>query len=273
MKLLLCMPGKATNQRPFWESAFVNTGLDEHTSMAFQANGKWNNQYPEDLISSLGLDKIAEEQHYHSRVRLDNGYIPKPYTHTFLDYEPRKRDLSGSESDYMWSKLEYGFNETDEIFLHKMRRAVQKATGGLPYGMYRTPIFPKTAINNEEHSINIESPEKIVSEMDWVWMHCYPQDNIINGDIIGYWEQLTTTHAALKKSGKKVIPWIWPSYDLNTTDAVKYGAAVSSMLSYIPGIDTIGIWADMNQTGASMKQNQNMAAIAPYLKRIIDSRA
>lgn len=135
------MPGKPEYQREFWKQAIVDTGLEIYTQLAFQANAKWGDTYPGELIASKDdASDIAVEQHYHTHVRLDDGYQPKPYKYTYLDYEPEKH-VDGNIDTWLEHKLENGYDDRDIEVISQMHKGVSKATNGLPFSVYRTPVI------------------------------------------------------------------------------------------------------------------------------------
>lgn len=256
------MPGHRDRpelQEQFWNEAIVATGLEPFVELCFQANGKWNDKYPADLLGEMEPDHIALEQYKHTLVRFDDGYIPKPYTHCFLDYEPKK------ERTWLGDKLNDGFNDADLDALAQMRRGVQEATDGLPLGAYRLPVLPKRPLTDDD-KFYATSPREFAESLDWQWLHCYPQGEINIGNVQQIGKQVGTHYKALSKYGKRVVPWLWPSYRLSVAEADNYGKWMVGVLKQIPGIDTVGVWVDLNKANASQIQTRNMIAIAPHLR-------
>lgn len=270
VKILLAMPGTRENQERFWADAIVSQGLEDVTELCFQANGKWNDQYPHDLIATHTLEQIAEEQYDFTRVRIDDDYQPKPYTHCFLDYEPKKPDLEGPDSAWLWSKMVGGFDDTDTAVLNAMRSGVRKATGGLDYGVYRVPALPKRPVTAHDKFV-VDSARDIVTPCEWSWLRCYPQGEINRMNIAEYWEQLDTQHAALSKYGAKVVPWLWPAYTQTEGEAINTAAIALDLLNRVAEIDTVGVWVDLNHESAARVQTDNAVAIAPHLRRFADA--
>jgi hypothetical protein len=262
MKIILAMPGH--NDRPelqeqFWSRGIVATGLEPYTDLCFQANGKWNDLYPTDLLGSMEPDHIALEQYKHTKVRIDSGYIPKPYTHCFLDYEPKQ------ERTWLGDKLNDGFNDADLDALAQMRRGVQEATDGLPLGAYRIPVFPPKPLKDGDQFL-ATSPREFATSLDWQWLHCYPQGRIDLENVQYVGKQIGTHFKVLSTYGKRVIPWLWPSYRIGQAEARNYGKWTIDILRELHGIDTVGIWVDLNKPNASEIQTRNMIAIAPHLR-------
>lgn len=269
MRLLLCMPGQPKYQDPFWRSAIVDEGLETSTDLCFQANAKWNRDYPEDLLAEMTPGQIATEQYEHTRVRLDDDFMPKAYTHCQLDYEPHKNELRGPESSWLWSKLVDGTTTDDIEVLSQMRRAVQEATDGLPLGMYRYTTLPKREFVQETDTRLITSAQPFASTLDWIWMHCYPQGELDRENISDWQHQLATHFGALSKYGRRVVPFLWPSYRLSTEGTLNYAAPTLETLRRIPGVDTIGIWVDLNVQGPATQQTRNVKALGSHLRRVI----
>ena len=267
MKILLTMPGH--NDRPelqeqFWAEGIVDTGLEPFVELCFQANGKWHDKYPTDLLSEFTPHHNALEQYKHTLVRFGSGFIPKPYTHCFLDYEPKQ------DTTWLGDKIKHGFNDADLDALAQMRRGVQEATDGLPLGAYRLPVFPKRALEDRDQ-FSVTSPREFAESLDWQWLHCYPQYTLDISNIQQYGLQVGTHFRALSKYGKRVIPWLWPSYSINKNEAENYGRWTVPVLQQLEGIDTIGVWVDLNQPSASAIQTRNMIAIAPHLLAAVSS--
>jgi len=267
MKIVLAMPGSKRRmnlQESFWQRGIVDTGLEPHTTLCFQANGAWAKSYPEDLLAYMDADAIAAEQYRFTSVRLDDGFQPKPYTHAFLDYEPKKRH-DDPPSSWQGNKYRDGYNAHDLEALAAMRRGIQKATDGLPLGSYRNPVLPKYTLTDAD-GFRAESIRPFAESLDWQWLHCYPQYILGPGNIARYGAQVATHFNALSEYGKRVIPWLWPSYQITASHAENYGRWVVQTIAQLPGVDTVGVWVDCNQPNATEKQIENMTEIAPYLR-------
>ena len=73
MSIILAMPGKRENQERFWQRCILDTGLEFYTQLAFQANAKWNDKYPADLLAAFDdPSHIALEQYKHTKSRFDS---------------------------------------------------------------------------------------------------------------------------------------------------------------------------------------------------------
>lgn len=272
MKLVLAMPGNKDRldlQEAFWQRGIVDTGLEPRTELCFQANGKWGETYPDELLAELTPDHIALEQYHHTRVRFDDGFQPKPYTYCLLDYEPDKT-IEGQRTTWLGDKLTDGYHDADIEVLTQIRRGVQEATDGLPLGAYRTPVLPKRAIIiADKHRAS--TADNFAESLDWHWFHCYPQGEIRISNIQAYGRQLESHFRTLSRYGMRVIPWLWPSYRLDEHEAEMYARWTLPILSRLPGIDTIGIWVDLNSPTHAETQTKNMQAIAPRLLELMEA--
>ena len=270
MNIILAMPGKQANQRRLWDW-FIDAGLDQHTALAFQANAKWHDQYPADLLAAHpDHDSIAHEQYNHTRVRLDDDYQPKPYAYTYLDYEPKKPHLTGPDSAWGWRKQEDGFSDDDTKVLAQMRRGVQEATDGLPFSIYRTPVLKSTKAPDPAI---VKSARESLEPCEWVWMHAYPDRQLLHSTIGEWHDNLVRQFGALSKLGRRVVPWVWPSHSLTTDQAAVYGAATIKSLTMIPGITHLGIWVDCQRETTTDRQIANLESMKPYLRQFVEHDA
>lgn len=269
MSIILAMPGKPQYQRAFWQQAIVDTGLEFYTQLAFQANGRWNDTYPSELIeANEDPSHIAVEQYNHTRVRLDDDYQPKKYAYTYLDYEPKKY-IDGNRETWLEHKLNDGYDNADIEAIKQMRRGVSEATDGLPFSVYRTPVI---GARKPIETHKLKSAHEITDMCEWVWMDAYPRLAPYTHDNLGQWhDKLVRDFGSLSKLGRRVIPWIWPSYRINETQAQIYGAATIKSLKMIPGVHSIGIWVDCNVEVSARRQTKNTIAMAEYLRDFMES--
>jgi len=263
MSIILAMPGVQENQERFWNRCIMDTGLEFYTKLAFQANGKWNDQYPADLLIEYPeAGHIALEQYKHTLPRFTNEWRPKPYEYTYLDYEPKKPDGS-----WVGDKLNDGLNDADVEALQQMRRGVQEATDGLPFSIYRTPPLPH---NRDIDEFAVKSAHEIAEHCEWVWMDAYARIEITQATIGDNHDRLIRDFGALSKLGRRVIPWVWPSWRLDEHQALVYGAATIKSLTHVPGIDHIGVWVDCNHASVTDAQIDRFISIAPYLRKFME---
>lgn len=264
MSIILAMPGKQENQERFWQRCILDTGLEFYTKLAFQANGKWNDKYPPDLLIEHPEDgHIALEQYKHTLPRFNNEFQPKPFEYTYLDYEPKKPDGS-----WLGDKLDDGLNDADVEALQQMRRGVQEATGGLPFSIYRTPPIP---VSKPAKPFVIKSAHEIAEMQEWVWMDAYPRATLTHANMSDWDDKLKRDFGALSKLGRRVIPWVWPSYAIDPTQAAIYGGATIASLKQIPGVQNIGVWVDCNHEAVTDKQINNFLAMADALRDFMES--
>jgi len=270
MSIILAMPGVQENQERFWNRCIMNTGLEFYTQLAFQANAKWKDKYPTDLLAEFDdPSHIALEQYKHTLTRLDNQFQPKPFAWTYLDYEPRKERGDGSREHWLSHKMSDGFNDADTQVIKEMRRGVQEATDGLPFSIYRTPPLPH---NRDIDEFTVKSAHEIAEHCEWVWMDAYMRGNPLAPDTVGAWhDRLIRDFGALSKLGRRVIPWVWPSWRLDEHQALVYGAATIKSLTHVPGLHHIGVWVDCNHASVTEKQITNFLAVADALRDFMES--
>lgn len=269
MSIILAMPGKAENQERFWDRCILGTGLEPVTELAFQANDKWSDVYPADLLARFDdHSHIALEQYKHTLPRFRSHFQPKPFAYAFLNYEPEKTFLDGTDSAWVWSKMDGGFNDTDIEAIAQMRRGVQEATDGLPFSVYRTPPIP---YNAPAEPFVIKSAREIAEHCEWVWQDAYLRGDPLTPETVGAWHnKLVRDFGALSKLGRRVIPWVWPSQRMSVQTAMGYGAATCKSLATIPGCQHIGVWVDCNHASVTDAQIGRFISIAPYLRGFME---
>ena len=160
-----------------------------------------------------------------------------------------------------------GLNDADIEALNQMRRGVQEATDGLPFSVYRTPTLP---INREIDEAAVKSAHGITEHCEWVWMDAYSRIEITPETLASNHDRLTRDFGALSKLGRRVIPWIWPSFRLDEHQALVYGAATIKSLTHVPGLHHIGVWVDCNHPGTTDRQIERFVSIAPYLREFME---
>jgi len=269
VSIIVAMPGKPENQERFWKRCILDTGLEFYTQLAFQANAKWRDKYPTDLLAEFDdPSHIALEQYKHTLTRFASEYQPKPFAWSYLDYEPRKERDDGSREHWLSHKMSDGFNDADTQVIKEMRRGVQEATDGLPFSIYRTPPLPH---NRDIDEFAVKSAHEIAEHCEWVWMDAYARIEITQATIGDNHDRLIRDFGALSKLGRRVIPWVWPSWRLDEHQALVYGAATIKSLTHVPGIDHIGVWVDCNHAGVTDAQIDRFISIAPYLRGFMES--
>jgi len=267
-KILLAMPGKPHHQQRLWNECFKDTGLAEHTEICFQANAKWNDKYPQELLQTFTPTEIAEIQYRHTRVRTDDDWNPKPPVKCYLDYEPHKPELQGPESSWLWKKIEQGYKEEDNIVVRSMMRGVQEATDGLPLSVYRLPALHKKKLNTRELLLPIKTSKKLVNQMSWVWMDCYNKEPITREKLVDQYERLSSHKKRLRRTGKEVIPFVFASYDMTERDA-RISTAVTIMMLKQLNFRTIGVWANMSFEDSIERQMVRMKDQVQYLQQFL----
>lgn len=251
-RLLLAMPGETAHQRSLWERAFVATGLDAHTDICRQGNAyhRWNQLFPAEVLKAYTPAQVIDEQRKHALWRIGNWLTPKPYTHSFLDYEPKHVGLNGHTHTWQQDKIELGYDRDDLAALALMLIGERQASPQTKHSTYRLPCLADRTLTGDDATRG-QTARSYTDSLDWVWMDCYlrSRDTLSLRSIKAYRDRITTHHAYLATLGKPIIPFIDPRYKpFDTRQARAYIGPTIRFLLDLPGVDTLGIWTDQRDT-------------------------
>ncbi len=274
MKLVIAMPGKEELQRRFWDEAIIGQGLDADVSL--QANspigrdrGNYMN-FPEDWVGR-NLDEVAVAMHARVRHLIDTRWTPKTYSNIYVDYEPRRYGPDRETIIERWTLnvLRNGFESHDVAFLNKLIDGAHEASDGLPVSLYSLPRLTKGPIEPRDYR-NMSSARGFTDKLDWLWLNGYATGNddrdfLDRENISEHYQRIRTGTMALRKTGKDVVPFVWPSYKMTPAESKQYNTPTIYMLA-AQGHQKLGIWVDLNHEGPTNTQIENMIAIAPHLR-------
>ena len=258
-RLLITMPGERSNKE-LYVAALDRLGLLAHCDFVHQNNTKLYGKYPDDYARKWyrksKWKELAEQVYYDSQDRLRRDWAPKPFTHTFYNYE---------QEGWMWDKEQNGYTKNDIRFVKAILRGMQEANPTLKRSMYMAPRITNGPIKRRDYDHVIQmSPATRM--MDWVWFGLYPTTDYLNRpmtkDIMDTLRQRVRQGYALMEANRlPVIPSFFLHYSMSVKDVVTYHkTAIEALPS---DCDQINIWTDLRDQAPN--QIEHLEAVAPML--------